>query len=92
MAEWWKAAKPFWSTAAKHGRKVAMLNWHDCFLPGKGLEKPTDCRPFEKRAKGTVQPRAEIAVQERKTHRLKEAYCRASQQNLFHLSQITITI
>ncbi len=33
-ASWWKGVQPFWSTAAKHGRKVAMFNWHDCRLPG----------------------------------------------------------
>lgn len=44
---WWKAGEPIWSVAAKHGRKVSVLNWHDCSLPGKNIEKPEDCRPFD---------------------------------------------
>ena len=47
MAEWWKDATPFWSTAAKHGKKIAFYNWHDCQLPGAALEDPKDCRPYE---------------------------------------------
>eukprot|EP00095_Tigriopus_kingsejongensis_P000745 maker-scaffold273_size229271-snap-gene-1.19 protein:Tk00745 transcript:maker-scaffold273_size229271-snap-gene-1.19-mRNA-1 annotation:"hypothetical protein DAPPUDRAFT_31637" len=43
---WWQGMDPFWSTAAKHGRKVAMFNWHDCTLSGRRLERPEDCRPF----------------------------------------------
>ncbi len=46
MAEWWKDATPFWSTAAKHGKKIAFYNWHDCKLPGAALENPNDCRPY----------------------------------------------
>ena len=44
---WWKDGEPIWSVAAKHGRKVSVLNWHDCSLPGKNIEKPEDCRPFD---------------------------------------------
>ena len=43
---WWESVKPFWSTAAGAGRKVAFFNWHDCLLPGAMLEKPSDCVPF----------------------------------------------
>ena len=34
MAEW-------------HGRKVSVLNWHDCTLPGMNIEEPEDCRPYD---------------------------------------------
>lgn len=44
---WWQGMTPFWSNAAKHGRKVSMFNWHDCTLPGKRLEIPGDCQPFQ---------------------------------------------
>ena len=37
-----------------------MLNWHDCTLPGKRLENPSDCRPYKPRV--DIQPRAEISV------------------------------
>merc|ERR1712106_422775 len=43
---WWTEGEPIWSVAAKHGRKVSVLNWHDCTLPGKNIENPDDCRPF----------------------------------------------
>ena len=33
--------------AAKHGRKVSVLNWHDCSLPGKNIEEPGDCKPYD---------------------------------------------
>lgn len=46
MANWWKHAEPFWSTAAKYGKKIAFYNWHDCKLPGATLEEPKDCRPY----------------------------------------------
>ena len=46
MAEWWKDTTPFWSTAAKHGKKIAFYNWHDCQLPGASVENPKDCRPY----------------------------------------------
>ena len=52
IAKWWKQAEPFWSTAAKHGKKVASFNWHDCHLPGATLEKPSDCRPYERIGSG----------------------------------------
>jgi len=55
MAEWWKDASPFWSTAAKHGKKIAFYNWHDCQLPGAALEDPKDCRPYEA-APGNAHP------------------------------------
>ena len=35
------------SVAAKHGRKVSVLNWHDCTLPGKNIEDPGDCEPYD---------------------------------------------
>ena len=43
---WWQEGEPIWSVAAKHGKKVSVLNWHDCSLPGKNIENPADCRPF----------------------------------------------
>jgi len=45
--DWWKNTKPFWSTAAMHGKDVSFFNWHDCQLPGKALEKANDCSPNE---------------------------------------------
>lgn len=45
--DWWSDTNPFWSTASKHGKKVSLFNWHDCQLPGKALEKPTDCDPHQ---------------------------------------------
>ena len=27
---------------------MSVLNWHDCGLPGKRLENPEDCRPFDR--------------------------------------------
>lgn len=27
-----------------------MLNWHDCTLPGKAIETPVDCKPFNTKA------------------------------------------
>ena len=46
VASWWESVKPFWSTAAGAGRKVAFFNWHDCRIPGAMLEKPSDCLPY----------------------------------------------
>jgi len=46
LDNWWTNGEPIWSVAAKHGRKVSVLNWHDCSLPGKNIENPDDCRPF----------------------------------------------
>ena len=43
---WWESVNPFWSTAAGSGRKVAFFNWHDCQIPGKFLENPSDCLPY----------------------------------------------
>merc|ERR1712054_502774 len=43
---WWTGGEPIWSVAAKHGRKVSVLNWHDCTLPGKNIEEPSDCKPY----------------------------------------------
>jgi len=43
---WWTGGEPIWSVAAKHGRKVSVLNWHDCSLPGGEPEIPGDCRPY----------------------------------------------
>jgi len=42
---WWKKTDPFWSTAAVKDKKVSFFNWHDCQVPGKALEKPSDCVP-----------------------------------------------
>jgi len=55
--DWWKWADPFWSTAGKHGRKVAFFNWHDCQLPGgKAVEDPErDCLPYQNRGGGRTQ-------------------------------------
>ena len=61
-AEWWKDATPFWSTAAKHGKKIAFYNWHDCQLPGAALENPQDCRPYTPSAfKQAVPSKSKIA-------------------------------
>ena len=61
-AEWWKDATPFWSTAAKHGKKIAFYNWHDCQLPGAALENPQDCRPYTPPAfKQAVPSKSKIA-------------------------------
>lgn len=46
LDQWWMEGEPIWSVAAKHGRKVCVLNWHDCTLPGKNIENPEDCRPY----------------------------------------------
>jgi len=46
LENWWTNGEPIWSVAAKHGRMVSALNWHDCSLPGKNIENPDDCRPF----------------------------------------------
>jgi len=46
LDNWWTGGEPIWSVAAKHGRKVSVLNWHDCSLPGKNIENPDDCRPY----------------------------------------------
>ncbi|XP_023326978.1 ectonucleotide pyrophosphatase/phosphodiesterase family member 6 [Eurytemora carolleeae] len=46
LESWWVSGEPIWSTAAKHGRKVSVLNWHDCTLAGNTLEDPNDCKPF----------------------------------------------
>lgn len=47
LDDWWKEGEPIWSVASKHGRKVSVLNWHDCSLPGKNIENQEDCRPFD---------------------------------------------
>jgi len=44
---WWTEGEPIWSSAEKHGRKVSVLNWHDCTLPGMNIEEPEDCRPYD---------------------------------------------
>jgi len=51
LDNWWTQGDPIWSLAAKNGRKVSVLNWHDCSLPGKNIENPDDCRPFNRSAK-----------------------------------------
>merc|ERR1719340_385423 len=51
LEKWWVEGEPIWSLAAKHGKKVSVLNWHDCRLPGKNLENPEDCKPFERSKK-----------------------------------------
>jgi len=48
LENWWVKGEPIWSLAAKHGRKVSVLNWHDCTLPGKNIKNPDDCRPFSR--------------------------------------------
>jgi len=52
---WWKTGEPIWSVAAKKNRTVSVLNWHDCTLPGKGIETKDKnvqtkdiCTPFDK--------------------------------------------
>ena len=61
MAEWWKDATPFWSTAAKHGNKMAFYNWHDCQLPGAALENLQDCRPYEPAMNHAAPSKSKIA-------------------------------
>ena len=51
LENWWRQGEPIWSLAAKHGRKVSVINWHDCKLPGKNLENPEDCTPFDRTEK-----------------------------------------
>jgi len=46
LENWWIHGEPIWSVAAKHGKKVSVLNWHDCSLPGKNIEEPKDCKPY----------------------------------------------
>jgi len=46
LENWWVKGEPIWSVAAQHGRKVSVINWHDCTLPGKNIEEPMDCRPY----------------------------------------------
>merc|ERR1711988_1550507 len=53
LENWWLQGEPIWSLAAKHGRKVSVINWHDCKLPGKNLENPEDCKPFDRTEKKT---------------------------------------
>jgi len=43
---WWMKGEPIWSIAAKNNRKVSVLNWHDCTLPGFQIENQVDCKPF----------------------------------------------
>merc|ERR1719309_613645 len=47
LDNWWKTGDPIWSLATKHKRKVSVLNWHDCTLPGKTLNITKDCEPFK---------------------------------------------
>ena len=47
LENWWGQGDPIWSLAAKHNKKVSVLNWLDCDLPGKNLDNPDDCKPFE---------------------------------------------
>jgi len=56
LENWWIKGEPIWSVAAKHGRKVSVLNWHDCKLPGKNIENPDDCNPFKPTAKDLSKP------------------------------------
>ena len=46
LENWWVGGEPIWSLAAQHGKRVSVLNWHDCSLPGKQLENKDDCKPF----------------------------------------------
>jgi len=46
---WWMEGEPIWSVATKHGRKVSVLNWHDCSLPEKKINRTEDCRPYDKK-------------------------------------------
>jgi len=47
---WWVDGEPIWSVAAKNNRRVSVLNWHDCNLPGNSIERPVDCKPFSTKA------------------------------------------
>merc|ERR1719435_920571 len=47
LDNWWVKGDPIWSLATKHQRKVSVLNWHDCTLPGKTLNITKDCEPFK---------------------------------------------
>jgi len=62
-AFWWQHTTPFWSTASKHGKKVAFYNWHDCQLPGAALENPADCKPYEPLPPRAAPSRSKIARQ-----------------------------
>jgi predicted AlkP superfamily pyrophosphatase or phosphodiesterase len=47
LDNWWVKGEPIWSLAARNKRKVSVLNWHDCKLPGKNITKiQDDCKPF----------------------------------------------
>jgi len=56
LGNWWVNGEPIWTTAAKHGRKVSVLNWHDCTMPDKDItytdeknkkfKSPDDCRSY----------------------------------------------
>lgn len=61
IATWWQHATPFWSTAAKHGKKIAFFNWHDCKLPGAALEDPKDCRPYKPTPNNAAPSKSKIA-------------------------------
>jgi len=63
---WWVKGEPIWSVAAKHNRKVSVLNWHDCKLPGTSIENPNDCKPFN--------PRAPIPTKQKLTQLLNQAF------------------
>jgi len=45
LENWWVSGDPIWKVAAKNGRNVSLINWHDCLLAGKNLDKK-DCRPY----------------------------------------------
>jgi len=48
LGSWWVEGEPIWSLAARYKRKVSVVNWHDCTLPGKGLADKEDCKPFDR--------------------------------------------
>jgi len=46
LENWWTGGEPIWSLAERFQKKVSVINWHDCKLPGKRLQNSDDCKPF----------------------------------------------
>jgi len=46
LEDWWTGGEPIWSLAERYKKKVSVINWHDCKLPGKNLKNSDDCKPF----------------------------------------------
>ena len=85
MTEWWEDATPFWSTAAKHGRKIAFYNWHDCQLPGAALEDPRDCRPYQPAPNKAAPSKSKIARE------FDEAFTKLY-KNKYHMTVVRVDL